>query len=143
MLRTEVIRLAAVRKRYRGHGEVLAGVDLEVLPGCPVAVAVVGRNGTGKSTLLRIAAGCAAPTAGTVSGLPRVVGFLPGRFPASTRMPVRAYLRHLAALHGVPPADAVRDADNLLDALGSPATRTPRSPCSRRGTRRRWASRRR
>ncbi|MEN3265389.1 MAG: type transport system ATP-binding protein [Pseudonocardia sp.] len=111
-----MIRLAAVRKRYRGHGEVLAGVDLEVLPGCPVAV--VGRNGTGKSTLLRIAAGSAAPTAGTVSGLPRVVGFLPGRFPASTRMPVRAYLRHLAALHSVPPADAVRDADDLLDALG-------------------------
>jgi ABC-2 type transport system ATP-binding protein len=116
VLRTEVIRLAGVRKRYRGHGEVLAGVDLEILPGRPVAV--VGRNGTGKSTLLRIAAGCAAPTAGTVSGRPRVVGFLPGRFPASTRMPVLAYLRHLAALHGVPRADTVRDADDLLDALG-------------------------
>ncbi|GAA1321484.1 ABC transporter ATP-binding protein [Pseudonocardia xinjiangensis] len=116
MLRTQVIRLAGVRKRYRGHGEVLAGVDLDVAAGRPVAV--VGGNGAGKSTLLRIAAGCTAPTAGTVSGRPRVVGFLPGRFPASSRMPVRAYLHHLAALHGVPRADAGRDADELLDALG-------------------------
>jgi ABC-type multidrug transport system ATPase subunit len=110
-----MIRLAGVRKRYRGRLEVLAGVDLELVPGRPVAV--VGGNGTGKSTLLRIVAGCTAPTAGTVSGRPRVVGFLPGGFPASPRMPVRAYLRHLAALHGVRAADAARDADSLLDAL--------------------------
>ncbi|MFD1522521.1 ATP-binding cassette domain-containing protein, partial [Pseudonocardia yunnanensis] len=110
-----MIRLAGVRKRYRGRVEVLAGVDLELIPGRPVAV--VGGNGTGKSTLLRIVAGCAAPTAGTVSGRPRVVGFLPGGFPASPRMPVRAYLRHLAALHGVRAADAARDAAALLDAL--------------------------
>jgi ABC-type sugar transport system ATPase subunit len=57
-----VVRLAGVRKRYRGRGEVLAGVDLEVAPGVPVSV--VGGNGAGKSTLLRIAAGCASPGAG-------------------------------------------------------------------------------
>jgi ABC-type multidrug transport system ATPase subunit len=58
-------------------------------------------------------------------------------------MPVRAYLRHLAALHGVPRADAVRDADNLLDALGF--TGDPSAPFAllSTGTRRRWASRRR
>jgi ABC-2 type transport system ATP-binding protein len=116
VLRTQVIRLSGVRKRYRGHSEVLAGVDLDVPPGLPIAV--VGGNGAGKSTLLRIAAGCTAPTAGTISGRPQVVGFLPGRFPASSLMPVRTYLHHLAALHGVPRADAVRDADELLDVLG-------------------------
>jgi ABC-2 type transport system ATP-binding protein len=106
-----VIRLSGVRKRYRGRGDVLAGIDLDLVPGQPVGV--VGGNGTGKSTLLRIVAGCAAPTAGRVSGRPPVVGYLPGQFPASTRMPVRAYLRHLATIHGATTADTA----GLLTAL--------------------------
>jgi len=105
------VRLAGVRKSYRRRGEVLAGIDLELVPGRPVVV--VGGNGTGKSTLLRIAAGASAPTAGTVTGRPPVTGFVPGRVPASTRMPVRAYLRHLAAVHGTR-----QHAGPLLDALG-------------------------
>jgi ABC-2 type transport system ATP-binding protein len=107
-----VVRLAGVRKRYRGGREVLAGIDLDVAPGRPVVV--IGGNGTGKSTLLRIAAGCSAPTQGSVSGRPPVVGFLPAHFPASSRMPVRAYLRHMAAMHGAPAATSIE----LLDALG-------------------------
>jgi ABC-type multidrug transport system ATPase subunit len=105
------VRLAGVRKSYRRRGEVLAGIDLELAP-ARLAV-VVGGNGTGKSTLLRIAAGAGAPTAGRVTGRPGVVGFLPGRAPASSRMPARAYLRHMAAVHG-----ARQDAGDLLDELG-------------------------
>jgi ABC-2 type transport system ATP-binding protein len=105
------VRVAGVRKSYRRRGEVLAGIDLELAPARPVVV--VGGNGTGKSTLLRIAAGASAPSAGSVTGRPRVVGFLPGRVPASTRMPARAYLRHMAAVHGVR-----QDAGALLDDLG-------------------------
>ncbi|MHA6626812.1 ATP-binding cassette domain-containing protein [Pseudonocardia sichuanensis] len=115
-MEVERVRLAGVRKAYRRRGEVLAGVDLELVPASPVVV--VGGNGTGKSTLLRIAAGAAAPTVGRVTGRPRVVGFLPGRVPASARMPARAYLRHLAAVHGAPRADAERDVRALLDDLG-------------------------
>jgi ABC-2 type transport system ATP-binding protein len=111
-----VIRLAGVRKSYRGVGEVLAGIDLELAPGRPVVV--VGGNGTGKSTLLRIAAGCTAPGAGSVTGRPPVVGFLPERIPASPRMPVRAYLRHMAAVHGTPHRVAADRTAALLDELG-------------------------
>lgn len=89
----------------------LAGIDLELAPDRPVVV--VGGNGTGKSTLLRIVAGAGAPTAGSVTGRPGVVGFLPGRVPASHRMPARAYLRHMAAVHG-----ARQDAGELLADLG-------------------------
>jgi ABC-2 type transport system ATP-binding protein len=113
--RPDPIRLAGVRKSYRGRGEVLAGIDLELAPGLPVAV--LGGNGTGKSTLLRIAAGCAAPTAGVVRGRPPVVGYLPGRVPASLRMPVRSYLRHMAALHGAPRAQAADHAAAVLADL--------------------------
>jgi ABC-2 type transport system ATP-binding protein len=107
-----VVRLEGVRKRYRGPGEVLAGIDLVVAPGRPVAV--LGGNGTGKSTLLRIVAGCTAPTSGTVQGRPRIVGFLPAQFPASSRMSVRSYLHHMAAMHGA--ADTASFA--LLETFG-------------------------
>ena len=93
-----MVPLAGVRKSYRGVGEVLAGIDLDLEPGAPVVV--LGANGSGKSTLLRIVAGCSGPSAGTVEGRPAVVGYLPAQFPASGRMPMRNYLRHLAGVHG-------------------------------------------
>ncbi|WP_214404449.1 ATP-binding cassette domain-containing protein [Pseudonocardia lacus] len=110
-----MVRLAGVRKRYRGRGEVLAGVDLEVAPGEPVSL--VGGNGAGKSTLLRIAAGCASPTAGRVRGRPPVVGYLPQAAPPPARMTVLAYLRHHAAMHGAGAAGPTT-ATAVLDALG-------------------------
>lgn len=104
------VRLSAVRKRYRRR-EVLAGIDLEVHPGAPVVV--TGVNGSGKSTLLRIVAGASAPSSGTVTGRPPVVGYLPAPYPASARMPVRDHLRHLAAVHG-----RAAGHDAVLAALG-------------------------
>jgi ABC-2 type transport system ATP-binding protein len=107
--------LVGVRKRYRGRGEVLAGVDLEVAAGRPVGV--VGGNGTGKSTLLRIAAGAAAPSAGRVEGRPARVGYLPQAVPPAP-LSVLSYLRHHAAMHGVGDADRARGAVEVLDELG-------------------------
>lgn len=117
-----VIRLSGVRKSYRGPVEVLAGIDLDVAPGRPVAV--VGTNGSGKSTLLRIVAGCSSPSAGTVTGRPPIVGFLPGQFPASTRLPAGAYLRRMAAMHGVPGADAgaLLEEFGFTGVLGAPVS---------------------
>ena len=47
-----------------GHLPLLDRVAFQVDPG--ERVAVIGRNGTGKSTLLKIIAGAVAPDAGTV-----------------------------------------------------------------------------
>lgn len=110
-----VTRVEALHKRYRRRPFVLAGVDFVLEPGAPVVLS--GVNGSGKSTLLRIVAGAAAPTAGRVRGRPRLVGYLPDRFPALLRLPVEAYLRHLAAIRGVP-ADL-----GLLDDLGFTGSR--------------------
>jgi NitT/TauT family transport system ATP-binding protein len=61
---------AAPRLQLRGIGlrlqqrSVLANVDLDVAPG--ELVSIIGASGTGKSTLLRIAAGLIAPHAGSV-----------------------------------------------------------------------------
>ena len=54
-----------------GHLPLLDAVAFQVDPG--ERVAVIGRNGTGKSTLLKIVAGDLAPDAGTVWRQPGIV----------------------------------------------------------------------
>ncbi len=60
-----------------GSVPVLAGIDLSVSPG--QRVGVVGPNGTGKSTLLRVLAGQLVPESGSVVTAPKAatVGLLP------------------------------------------------------------------
>lgn len=106
------VELIGVEVRYRGADAVLHGLDLRIDPGHPVVV--LGDNGSGKSSLLRVVAGCQPPTSGRVTGRPRTVGYVPDRFPSQLRMPARSYLRHLAALHRAAPEDAAE----LLDHLG-------------------------
>ncbi|WP_343208807.1 ATP-binding cassette domain-containing protein [Anaerolentibacter hominis] len=65
------IRLAArqIAKTY-GRKAVLTGINLEVSPG--QTVALVGANGCGKSTLIKILAGLTRPDTGTVKAEPSV-----------------------------------------------------------------------
>jgi branched-chain amino acid transport system ATP-binding protein len=63
---------------YYGHGHILQGVDLEVPPGR--IAAVLGRNGVGKTTMLRSVIGLAAPRSGRVLlGEQNVAGWAPHR----------------------------------------------------------------
>lgn len=106
------VELSRVEVRYGRAAPVLHELDLQVTLGRPVVV--LGGNGSGKSSLLRVVAGCQAPSAGVVTGRPRHVGYVPDRFPSQLRMPARSYLRHLAAMHGSDPSEAPA----LLDELG-------------------------
>ena len=49
---------------YRGHAPLARGLSLRLMPG--KLVCLLGRNGVGKSTLLRALAGLAAPLDGTI-----------------------------------------------------------------------------
>jgi energy-coupling factor transporter ATP-binding protein EcfA2 len=74
-----------------GRRRVLAGLDLDVAPG--ELVAVVGENGTGKTTLLRILAGDLRPDAGTAvpaAGPPRSTRPTAGRCTAPRAAPAPA-----------------------------------------------------
>ena len=107
--------LERVGKHYRRGVPVLRDIDLELAPG--VATVVSGGNGSGKSTLLRIVAGVLRPTSGRVRALPRSVGYLPSPFPAELRLSATSYLRHFAAIRGLPDSRSAY-AREALDRLG-------------------------
>lgn len=64
-------------------------------------VEVTGRNGAGKSSLLRVLAGVLPPAEGAVVGRPEVVGWAPERFPAGQQFPAAVYLLAQACIRGL------------------------------------------
>jgi ABC-2 type transport system ATP-binding protein len=107
------------------YGDIVAlhATDLRVPAG--QRVALIGHNGSGKSTFLKIAAGLLDPSEGSieVSGAP--AGSLDARAATSyvpddpvlyDDLSVREHLTYISSLHGVEPkAD---DVDDLLTRLG-------------------------
>ena len=104
------IEFFEVRKRY-GVQPVLRGVSFAVQRG--EILGLLGPNGCGKTTTLRMAAGFLAPDSGEVrvcgevigSGslaARRRIGYLPERAPLYDALRVRDYLDFVAAAKGVP-----------------------------------------
>lgn len=108
------LELYDIVKGWRGAGRVLDQVELVTFPGS--AVHIVGRNGTGKTTLLRIAVGLIKPESGVVrsGGLTpernrreyqQRIGFLAaGDRALYARITVRDHLRFWARLTYTPRA---------------------------------------
>jgi ABC-type multidrug transport system ATPase subunit len=106
------VHLQDVWFRYaRGAPWTLRHVDLALGPG--ETAIVLGPNGSGKSTLLQLAAGVLRPVRGAVTGRPKVVGWVPERFPADQPFTARTYLRHMAAIHRAPGTAIDEWADRL------------------------------
>lgn len=101
------MQLDDVWLRYRRRGAwVLRGVCIELPPG--KAATVIGRNGVGKSTLLKLAAGLLHAQRGTVRERPARVGYVPERFPADQPFTAHRYLLAMARVRGLAPAEARR-----------------------------------
>lgn len=82
---SEIIRLEHVGHAYKAGVDVLKGVELNINRGQKVAL--VGYNGMGKTTLLRILAGALEPTAGKrILGHQVIVGYQSQEF-AETMLP--------------------------------------------------------
>jgi len=116
-----------IRKSF-GRRHVLAGLDLEVAAG--EMVAVVGENGTGKTTLLRILAGDLRPDAGTVAigGRP---GYCPQTVVLDEALTVDQNVRYFRAAYGIASA---RRADELIERLGYAGCRAQRAGTLSGGT---------
>jgi NitT/TauT family transport system ATP-binding protein len=123
-----VVQLRGVGKRFAGNTGGIAGIDgIEALAGLDLDVArgdflsLLGPSGCGKSTALRLIAGLAAPTAGTVRltlSVPRALGFV---FQEPTLMPWATLERNVALplrLLGVPRGEAATRTGELLERLG-------------------------
>ncbi|MET0494555.1 MAG: ABC transporter ATP-binding protein [Actinoplanes sp.] len=110
-----MIEISQLTKRYGRGRPVLSGADLTLRPG--ESVAVLGANGSGKSTLLRMIAGVTRPSAGTITGVPEIVGYVPDRFPATDALSSLAYLTHLGRIRGLATAASAARARELLARL--------------------------
>lgn len=102
------------RRRRTRPGEfwALREVSFEVTPG--ESIGVVGRNGQGKSTLLKLVAGVLIPDEGAVSvngGVAPLIEITGGFVGDLT---VRENVRLTAGLHGMPKAEVARRFDGII-----------------------------
>ncbi len=110
--------MIAVKDLTRYYGEFIAleGVSFELREG--EIIGLLGLNGAGKSTTLKILAGLLAPSSGTVTidgvdlaGHPELratIGFLPEDPPVYDEMTVTGFLTHAGRIKGMSSADIGR-----------------------------------
>ena len=105
--------MISLRNLTRRYGSIVAvdDVSLEIQRG--EVVGLLGHNGAGKTTVMKILTGFLEPTSGTVSvggtdvgedraGVQRQIGYLPENAPLYPEMLVQEYLQMIAALRGMP-----------------------------------------
>jgi ABC-2 type transport system ATP-binding protein len=120
-----MIRLKGVTKTYKNFLAV-DNLDLEVSKG--EILGIIGHNGAGKSTTLKMIAGLISPTSGTVevmdkgmapdgSSVKKFIGYLPEESPLYENMTVNEYLMFFSELYGMPKVLAKSRIDTLLSAL--------------------------
>src|SRR5688572_30002952 len=121
------IEISSVRKSFpaRGGGavSVLSGIDLAI--GENEFVALVGRSGCGKTTLLNMVAGLVEPSSGTilvdgvaVTGPGRGKGVVFQQHALFPWLTARKNIEFGARSRGLAPAECQHEATQLLDLIG-------------------------
>lgn len=120
-----VVRAEGVSKYYRDFMAV-GDLNLEVAEG--EILGIIGHNGAGKTTILKMLTGLVAPTTGTIeimgmdiarhgNRVKSQLGYLPEESPFYENMTVVEYLMFFSALYRMPADLARRRIDELLFAL--------------------------
>jgi len=90
----------------------LRNISFEINPGD--AVGVIGKNGTGKSTLLKLIAGVLIPDEGTIATYGRVAPLLELSAGFSPDLTGRENVQIVAALHGLSRSDVKERMDEIV-----------------------------
>ena len=118
------LEIRHVTKRYRDK-TAAADVSLTLTAG---VWGLLGANGAGKTTLMRMLAGILRPTEGQIlcdgveigalgGAYREKLGYLPQEFGFYPEFTVQDYLEYMAALKGLPRAEAARQIDALLERV--------------------------
>ena len=121
-----MIEVDGLTKRYPGRVAV-DGVSFTVARG--EIVGLLGRNGAGKSTIMRVLSGFMPATSGTVrvggydvfhdsDQVRRRIGYMPENNPLHREMRVREYLKFRASLKGLTRTQARERIDTVLEQCG-------------------------
>jgi ABC-type multidrug transport system ATPase subunit len=109
----------------KSYGDLVALAPLSLTIKAGESVALVGHNGSGKSTFLRMAAGMLELSDGSITVDGSAAGTLDARSATSflpddpvlyDDLSVREHLAYIAALHGVDASES--DVDELIDRVG-------------------------
>lgn len=132
-----MIEVEELARRY-GDFQAVTGVSFTIAAG--EVVGLLGHNGAGKTTIMKMLAGYLEPSAGTAriddlavvadrQAVQSLIGYLPENCPLYPEMTVVDYLDYQAALHGLSDADrpaAIREAitrtwlqDKALDSIST------------------------
>ena len=123
-----MISLKQVTKLY-GQLAAVRDLDLEVEDG--EIMGIIGHNGAGKTTILKMIVGLISPTSGTIEVMGRdvaeestyvkqFIGYLPEESPLYENMAVADYLMFFSELYKVPKRKAEERIDLLLGSLNLP-----------------------
>ena len=123
-----MIQLVDVTKRYN---DTTATENLNIHIEAGEIVGIIGHNGAGKSTTLKMIAGLVEPTSGSIRVMGRDIqkdsvrikqhiGFLPEDSPLYETMTAREYLLFFSELYRMPRQKALKRIDQLLDSLDLP-----------------------
>jgi ABC-2 type transport system ATP-binding protein len=121
-----LIALSGLTKRYGGSITALDALTLELEPGI---IGLVGANGAGKSTMLKLLLGLIEPTAGTVNVLdmdvrthgPQIrefVGYMPEHDCLPPDSSATDFVGHMAQMSGLPRAAARERTAEVLRHVG-------------------------
>ena len=145
-----LIESIAAGKTYRRglSGAIEALVDFTLAVGPGESVVLLGRNGAGKSTALRLLAGMERPTRGVVraaglaprdSRVSRRIGYLADGAEMLPFLDARETLHFFAAISGLDRAEARRRVDRLIERFGLSRYAARRAARYSTGMRRRLA----